>query len=157
MAETRPRLLRLEKLADRSGGQQALEADLPGEPMVTAAAPPGVWPLAGVTVQGDPPRRTQLSHHLVQRGRREGWIDVEGEDVVHRPGGPPDLPYAVTHTFFHHDVIIIKTVDGDVRYRVVHQPDKYAAEGDDDTPVTDEVYAAGATRVDWIYRLELEG
>jgi hypothetical protein len=84
--------------------------------------------------------------------------------------------------FHHYSALVLHLVDDDgagydLRYRVTHQPDKYAdnstpgeatddrpqadriASGnthDDDTPVTDELYAAGQTRVDHFYDLELE-
>lgn len=163
MASTRLHPLSIRLLADKSGGDEARYADLPG-------APPGTWPRAGVTVVGDPPPATRVPTSWVQRGKREGWIEVENERPVHRPGGPVGDEWSITHTFLHADVIVLKTVDGDLRYRVTHQPDKYADygqatypdqvgafDGDDDTPVTDEVYAAGATRVDWFYDLALEG
>lgn len=134
--------LTLRKRADKSGGQASLWADEPG-------APPGTWPSAGVVIVGDPPAETTLSTRLVAAGIAEGWVTAPGERVVHRPGGPPANRWAVTHTFVQYDEL---TVAG-VRYRVAHQPDKYAADGDDDTPVTDEVYEAGGTRVDSFYRL----
>jgi len=114
------------------------------------------WPLAGLRIEGELPAVARVPTSWVDRGRIEGWIVVEGERVVHRPGGPVGNPFAVTHTFKHCDVIVIKALDGDVRYTVTHQPDKYAVDGDDSTPVTDEVYAAGGTRVDWFYDIDLE-
>lgn len=141
MTEPLPRGLKLRRLADRSDpASQA--ADLPG-------APPGTWPLAGVELL-DAPERTEVPVRTIDLGRAEGWITVEGEQVVHRPGGPATDPWRVTHTFRHYGAV---TICG-TRYRVTHQPDKYADPGDDTTPVTDEVYAAGATRVDHFYGLE---
>jgi hypothetical protein len=134
---------------------------------------PGVdhepWPFAGLSFEDDPPARTRLSTREVETGILEGWLTGEGLNRVHRPSGTPDRPWAGTHTFEQYDAFVFHTVDGDVRYRVVHQPDKYADyeqathpdrveafEADDDTAVTDEIYAAGATRVDWIYEIERE-
>jgi len=93
---------------------------------------------------------------------------------VIRPAGAPGAKNVPTinapapHVFSHYTYLTFHMVDGDYRYKVVHQPDKYADysvathpdqveafEGDDTTPVTDEVYDAGATRVDWFYGLEL--
>lgn len=115
------------------------------------------WPLLGMAVIGDPPAACNVSTAFVERGIAGGWIELEGEHIVHRPGGPADRQWKVTHTFTHADALVLKTVDGDVRYRVVHQPDKYAHHdsADDDTPVLPEDYAAGATRVDHFYGLEL--
>jgi hypothetical protein len=139
--------LTLRKRADKSGGERALWADEPG-------APPGTWPSAGVEIVGDPPAETTLSTRLVAKGIAEGWITASGERVVHRPGGPAANRWAVTHTFMQYDEL---TVCG-VGYRVAHNPDKYTADGDDDTPVTDEAYEAGGTRVDSFYHLaKVEG
>lgn len=143
MTDSLPRGLKLRRLADRSDST-SLDADLPG-------APPGTWPLAGVELL-DAPEYAKVPVHVVDRGRDEGWITVEGEQVVHRPGGPPSNRWKVTHTFRHYEAV---TICG-VRYAVTHQPDKYADPGDDDTPVTDDVYGAGQTRVDHFYGLRLE-
>lgn len=143
MTEPRARSFKLRRLADRSDPANLI-ADLPG-------APSGTWPLAGVELL-DAPECATVPVHVVDRGRDEGWITVEGEQVVHRPGGPPSNRWKVTHTFRHYEAMVICGV----RYVVTHQPDKYADPGDDDTPVTDEVYQSGATRVDHFYVLRLE-
>lgn len=146
--------LRVRKLADRA---------TPGQDGTSRYA------LAGVAIEGDTPAETRVPTSWVLGAAREGWVELVNPRPVHRPGGPPGMEWAVTHTFVHADALVVKTVAGDVRYRVTHQPDKYADhaaatypdrvapfDGDDETPVTDEVYAAGATRVDWFYDLELE-
>jgi len=143
-------VLELRRLADKSGSRLA---QVDGDGNVTPLEP---WPLAGVRIESDPAEIAALTTTVVADGRREGWVTVEGEQVVHRPGGPPSNLWAVTHTFVHADAIVFHTVDGDVRFRVTHQPDKYADPGDDQTPVTDEAYAAGATRVDWWYGVRYE-
>lgn len=167
--------LKIRKLADKTTGERVVRYDPEtGEKKLVNPATPGddhePWPLAGVVLEVAP-EVTTVSTTLVNQGRVEGWVSVEGERVVHRPGGPPVNVWAVTHTFVHADVIVFRDeLVGDVRYRVVHQPDKYADYGeatypdrvdafvaDDDTPVTDETYAAGATRVDHFYVIELEG
>lgn len=127
-------------------------------------------PLAGVRLE-DAPDVVRVSTKVVAAGVAEGWVTLVGERVVHRPSGPAADPWgAPAHTFRHADAVVFHTLDGDVTYRVTHQPDKYADygqatfpdavgefTGDDDTPVTSEVYAAGATRVDWFYDMEKEG
>lgn len=160
--------LTLRKLADKSG--DTLED--------------GSWPLVGLRIENDTlPAQTRLSTALVDAGIREGWIRVEGQRMVLRPAGPANDPWGPTaqgdkgHQFRHCDVIVFQTVDGDVRYRVVHQPDKYVDErdhqavahgkyavkplvdpgGNDDVPVTDAHYAGGQTAVHWFYDVELEG
>lgn len=132
------------------------------------------WPLAGIQLEGDAPKTCRVSTTFVLRGRREGWIEIEGETVVHRPGGPPDDLWRITHTFIHGTTLVLKCIDGDVRYSITRQPDKYVdtrgpqedAKGalvdpphpgkEDDEKVTDEIYEAGETRVDWFYNLKLE-
>lgn len=125
-------------------------------------------PLAGVRLKDAPPLAT-VPTKVVSAGVAEGWASLVGERVVHRPGGPASNPWLHTHTFQHADAIVFHTLDGDVTYRVTHQPDKYADYGqatspdaveefdsDDDTPVTADMYAAGATRIDWFYGIEKE-
>lgn len=163
--------LQIRKLADTSSGERVVRYHPEtGEKQLvnprTGQAEP--WPLLGVELEVAPDE-TGISTTALEVGRREGWITVEGESPVVRPGGPTDDKYRVTHTFVHIDKIIFKTLSGDVTYKVVHQPDKYAddrvpdergmlsSEDDvleDDEPVTDERYAAGETRVDWWYGLK---
>jgi hypothetical protein len=152
--------LTVRKLADTSSGTRVKGCDpFTGEPCLvnpeTGRHEP--WPLAGVEIVGGPPDEITVSTKFVQQGVYEGWVTVEGVKIVHRPGGPPGDVWTTTHTFTHLDAITLHTINGDVRYVVTHQPDKYADPGDDDTPVTDAVYTSGATRVDWFYELKLEG
>lgn len=131
----------LRKLADKTGER------LPG----------GAWPLAGVRLE-EAPDRTTITTQLLDQGISEGWLSVENDRVVVRPGGEPGNEWRTdrVHTFRHADSVTFKTVDGDVTYRVLHQPDKYADPGDDNTKVTPEIYEAGATRVDHFYVIEKE-
>jgi len=102
------------------------------------------------------PQRTRLSTRLVDRGIQQGWIRGVGERVETRPAGAPTTPWKTTpnaprpHLFHHFDSLVV----GKIHYKVTHQPDKYADPGDDKTPVTDDVYQRGNTRVDWFYELE---
>jgi len=129
---------------------------------------PEPLPLAGIRLIAAPDE-TGVSTNLVETGQSEGWISVTGANPVVRPAGPKDNKWLKTHTFIHLDTITFHTVDGDVEYKVVHQPDKYADDRvpderhmlnpedsvpGDDVPVTDEAYAAGETRVDWWYGLK---
>ncbi len=151
-------ILRIRKVADTSSGERVVRYDqMTGEKLLVDPADGAVrpWPLAGVRLEGAAPAETSAGTSWVAEAIREGWLVGEGERVVHRPGGPDGNRWAKTHTFVHYDALVLRTLDGDVRYRVTHQPDKYADPGDDDTPVTDEAYAAGATRVDHFYGLAL--
>lgn len=154
-------LLTIRKLADRSAGERVRRFDPEtgvaylADPAGDDPAQPAPWPLAGIVLE-NPPEQTSISTSKVAEGVAEGWIELVGVNVVHRPGGPAADPWrsGSTHTFVQAEEIVFKTVAGPVRYKVVHQPDKYAAEGDDTTKVTPGMYAAGATRVDHFYGLE---
>lgn len=164
-------ILAFRKLADKTSGRRITRYHPEtGAKMLVNPDTPGEehepWPLLGVRIvdvngsDTDPPQRTAIDVGRVEAGMAEGWIERVGARPVVRPAGAQqDIWTSGTtgtpHTFIHADYIIFKTVDGDVRYRVVHQPDKYAADGDDETPVSPELYAAGETRVDWFYGLEL--
>lgn len=142
-------MLKVRKLADRRG---IVDPTVP---------PPLPLPLLGVRIEGETPRECRVPTSWVARGIAEGWIEgVNGRPVV-RPAGPTQEVWDSSHTgqphvFTHYDTIVIKCLDGDVRYRVTHQPDKYVDSDDPDEPVTPEIYAEGRTRVDHWYGLELE-
>ena len=165
--------LRLRKLADRTSGERVRLTRVPagaftidettGDAVFDPAAATSVlvnpatpgfdhepWPFAGIRLEGgDPPKTATVSTSFVQNARAEGWMTVEGEQVVHRPGGPPEQPWRVTHTFVHADALVLHTVDGDVRYTVTQQPDKWPAEKND----RDEGFGGD---VRWFYELKLE-
>lgn len=115
------------------------------------------WPLAGVELVGEAPKRTRVSTTYIAKGRSEGWIDVEGETIVHKPGGPDVEPWRVTHTFVHLDTVVFKLADGELRYRVTRQPDKYDGGPEAGTGKPTDVAADPETSVEWSYDLELEG
>lgn len=126
--------MRVRKLADKSEGTRVSLRNEVGEPILVNPETPGTahepWPLAGIEIV-DGPKKDSFPTSWVALGVSEGWIKLEGEEVVHRPGGPPENPWAVTHTFVQADAIILDTVDGEVRYEVTGQPDKYPDEKDD--------------------------
>lgn len=130
---------------------------------------PQARPLTGIRLDVAP-GATVVSTSVVSQGIAEGWLTAVGEKVVHRPGGSSADKWAVTHTFRQATALVFHTLDGDVTYKVTHNPDKYADyeaatypdqvkrfKADDATPVTDEHYDAGATRVDWFYTIVKEG
>ena len=116
---------------------------------------PGPHPLAGIRIIGDPPHSPAPSTTVIDNGVREGWIIRENERPVTRPAGPRHAPLANTHSFVHADAVVFHTLDGDVRYRVVGQPDKYGPDGE---PVEsyDGIDDLGGCDVRWFYQLELE-
>lgn len=153
-------ILAIRKLADTSTGERVKRFDpVTGVAHLVnpATGEPEPWPLAGVQIEGDTPTQCRVPTGFVSRGLEEGWLELEGARPAHRPGGPASNPWKSTHTFIHADTLIIKTATGDVRYTITRQPDKYVDSDDDQLQVTPEIYADGATRVDWVYDLQLEG
>jgi len=153
-------VLAVRKRADKTVGTRVPGVD-PGTGEKTLINPasglPEPWPLAGVQIEGEPPASCRVPTSWVERGIDEGWIELVNPRLVHRPGGPAGAKqWSTVHTFTHADAIVLRTVDGPVRYRVVHQPDKYVDSDDPGEPVTDDIYQAGNTRVDRLYGLELE-
>lgn len=167
-------ILRIRKLADKSNGERVIRYDpVTGDKKLVNPATPGEehepWPLAGIDFVDengqptDPPQETSISTSKVSEGISEGWLTREGERPVVRPAGRTQGEWNSTHsgaphTFLHADTLVFHAAVGDVRYRVTHQPDKYVDTdwADDETPVSPELYAAGNTRVDHFYGLELE-
>lgn len=128
----------------------------------------GSWPSAGVSIvdhdraAADPPQSIILTPGKIAEGVREGWASTEGDTPVVRPAGPTMADWNSSHTgtphvFIHLDRVVLHTREGDVAYKVTHQPDKYVDSDNPREKVTAEKYAAGNTRVDNFYLLELEG
>lgn len=120
--------LRVRKLADKSTGTRIPRWDPEtGEKYLLnpATGLAESWPLLGVAVEGDAPKETLLPIAFVNRGRSELWIKLIGERVVVRSAGPPEDPLRSTHTFVHADQIVLHTIDGDLTYDVVDNPDKW--------------------------------
>lgn len=153
--------LTLQKLADKSKGQRVVRFHPhSGERMLvkpSTLAAPGFdyeqmvaepWPLAGVTAHGELPERCVVPMSYVERAVGEGWATLTGEKMVHRPGGPPEQPWRVTHTFRQADELVLHLVEGDVVYRVAENPDKWPERKDGDLGYGGEVK--------WTYTLERE-
>jgi hypothetical protein len=139
-------MLVIRKLADKSEGRrvQKYEVSADGQSVVPKLVNPDTpgedhepWPFAGIRVEGEVPAKTAVNPSFVTRGISEGWLSAENQRVVHKPAGPPDNEWASTHTFVQYETITLHTVDGDVVYNVVRNPDK-----DDDGSVS------------WVYELE---
>lgn len=125
----------LRKLADRSKGTRLVRYDEQSGQKYLLNPHTNQregWPLLGVRIEneGGPPEEIRISTGKVAEGRREGWIEAEGETPVVRSGGPPEDPWRDSHTFIHLDAVTFKTVDGDFRYEVVVNPDKWPKEKD---------------------------
>jgi hypothetical protein len=159
-------LLKIRKLADKSTGERIVKFDPnTGEKKLVNPATPGEehepWPLAGVRFEGDAPQSTVVPVKYVDQAVREGWMQRVNERAVVRPAGRAMDEWSGVqgspHTFIQCDEIVIKTVDGDFRYRVVVQPDKYVAAQngiDVDKKVTPKLYESGKTAVVHDYTLE---
>lgn len=129
-------------------GAEALMGDLAGLLNQFQATP---RPFLGIEIEGDPPTETQFSTNFVAQGRQEGWIEVVGEERVFRSSGPPENPWGTPpHVFLHYEKIIIKTVNGDLVYKVTEQPDKWPE------TKSEEDEAGFGGDVKWIYTVELE-
>lgn len=110
------------------------------------------WPTLGIElVDGGGPKECAVSMRFVEMGVGEGWIELENPRREHRPGGSEDKPWGTTHTFLHADAIIFKCVDGDVRYRVVGQPDKYH-----DGPKGTDSVGDSSAQIWWSFHLKKE-
>jgi len=106
------------------------------------------WPSPGVVIEGEIPKKTALNTGFVNKAVSEGWAELENRRVVHRPGGPEDDPWRVTHTFVQADSIVFHFLDGDVKYNVVDNPDKWPVNKND----FDEGFGGN---VRWFYVAEL--
>lgn len=128
-------VLEVRLLADKSTGTRVTMYDqFTGEKKLVNPETPGSehepWPLAGVQLVSDAHQEVSVPMGWVRRGVQSGWLEVRGENVVHKPGGPEGDPWAVTHTFFEADQIVLKTVDGDVVYDVIANPGKDDSTGE---------------------------
>lgn len=167
MAKTKIEPMSVRILADRSEGNRIPGFDpLTGAKTLLNPEHGGVepWPIAGVQfvsadggASSDPPKKTVVPMSWVQRGLSEGWIALEGQRTAHKPGGPEIDPWRVTHTFLQADAVIIKAVDGDVRYTVTRNPDKYDGGPETGTGKPTDVHADPETSVEWAFTLELDG
>lgn len=106
------------------------------------------WPSLGVVVDGDLPKKTTLNTGFVNKAAAEGWAKLENRSIVHRPGGPEEDPWLVTHTFVHADSITFNFLDGDVTYSVVENPDKYPE-------IKNDFNEGFGGSVNWFYVVEL--
>lgn len=141
--------MKVRKLADRSAGRVTTVDHATGAPQES-------WPLLGVAFEGEAPTECRVPTSWVQMGVAEGWIEREGERVAFAAGGPQADPWRVTHTFVQCDAIVLHMTDGDYRYRVTHNPGKYA---DDSRTEAHDTNVHGQTAdavVDWYYALALE-
>jgi hypothetical protein len=167
-------LLRVRKVADRNSPHTVVNDPNTGRAVIISTETGREEPrkLLGVRPEGEAPDETTVGTGFIQRAQAEGWAELVNPRVVYRPSGPADRRWDAAfppHTFVHADAVVFHFMDGDVRYDVVHQPDKYVASATeykgktidtvpdfslDDEPVTDQVYSDGRTRVDNFYGLK---
>lgn len=88
---------------------------------------PSPWPSLGVVAEGELPKKTVLNTGFVQKALAENFAEMENRSIVHRPGGPEEDPWRVTHSFVQADSITFHFSDQDVKYKVLENPDKYPA------------------------------
>lgn len=139
-----PRALTFRRHADKSDGDRVKRFDPESgeayladpatwsreDPETWVACP---WPFAGIEIVDDDGGSLEgkylaaaiIPTTTIERGLAEGWVSLEGSQMVHRPGGPEAAPWRVTHSFRHAEAIVFHTTEGDVRYVVTQQPDKW--------------------------------
>lgn len=177
--------LRIRKLADKTVGERvrgilvpasALKIDQEtgmvfvdpslGRSVLFNPATPDIeeenWPFVGVEFANTDgstaeaaPSPIRVSTSYISQARREGWAELVGETVVHRPGGPEEDPWrpGTAHTFQQAKQIILHTVNGDAVYNVVGQPDKHPKKKVDDPAYPDGLGFGGEVKN--YYDLEL--
>ena len=151
---------RVRKLADKSSGERVKRFDpVTGDSYLADPETwnfedkstwiPNPWPLVGVVIEGEAPKKTALNTGFVNKAVADGWAELENRKIVHRPGGPEDDPWRVTHTFVQADSILFHFYDGDLKYNILSNPDKWPAQKND----FDEGFGG---EVNWFYVVELE-
>lgn len=146
--------LRIRKLAGEPGSGVHLNDHVTGLPSLRPFI--GASFLTGDRhiMTAEPQQRIQVPTDYAER---EPWIELVGVTFHGAPAGPASNPWARTHEFKHVEELVLHMVDGDYRYRVVHQPGKYVGAvhvNDTEHEVSD---AAGDpnTHVDWFYDADL--
>lgn len=173
-------MLAIRKLANREGQERVVRFDpVTGEKKLVNPATSGEdhepWPMAGVRFEGEAPDTISVPMSYIDIAVAEGWVTRINERGVVRPAGPSQEVWAsshtgIPHTFIQADEVVFHMIDGDYRYKVVRQPDKYAvgkvtavSEPDKalfrvepavNKKVTPAIYASGETMVCWDYELE---
>lgn len=151
--------LRIRKLADRTAPREVRFNSQTGQKFLVdpATGKASPRPFLGLEFVGKVPKRTRVSQTFVARGRSEGWIEVEDENIVQRSSGPPEDPVSnlnPPHIFTHLGAVVFKTVDGDVRYKVKRNPDKWPDRKEKSEVLADHGFGG---KVDHTYELVLDG
>lgn len=118
------------KLAKEDGLKRVRRFDpITGEPYWASPSTGDPLPkeVDGVVLEGDAPPLIRVSTKYVGAA---DWIELVGQRVVHKPAGPAEDPWRGTHTFVQCDELVLHLKDGDVRYLVTRNPDKYDTETD---------------------------
>lgn len=97
-------MLELRKRADKSGDEPE---------------PGTAWPLQHVEVTGDLPAKHNFADTFVARAIHEGYLSVENMRIGTTVNYDRDP--VITG-----DAFILHLVDGDVRYRIIDHPGRYA-------------------------------
>jgi hypothetical protein len=168
--------LRVRRLADKSKGTRIKLTDPhSGETHLMNPANSKVesWPDMGWIIESDAHKFTNIPVKTVREWVKKGFAVLKGERLIHAPGGSVEDPWKATHTFVNADAIVLKCVDGEVTYKVIHQPGKYDLNIDlTGTPkgnvrsgrfdvsekhqTLDAIQKGAKSRVDWFFGCELE-
>jgi hypothetical protein len=139
--------LRVHKLAGAPGSGVVHNDHATGLPSLLPLAGVVFTDRSGITVD-TPQRLIRVPNDYVER---EPWVEMVGVRAQARPAGPPTNPWQKSHAFLHADEIVLHMRDGDYRYRVVGQPDKY----DLTTGLPSDVAGDPNTEVRWFYDADL--
>lgn len=135
--------LTFRKVGDRSKGERLVRYDHEaGEKYLLnpANGKREGWPLLAFTIEEILDECT-IPTSTVDRYSAENLVKLVDEKVVTFPGGPPHNPHQKIHVFRQASHLIFYTFEGEVKYKVTHNPGKYPD--------------GNATRVDHFYNLEL--
>lgn len=138
--------LRVRKLAGEPGSGVHHTDHITGEPSLRPLKGVVFTDTRGRTTDRVPPK-ISVPHDYVAR---EPWIEFVNPRGVVKPAGPATNPFAKTHQFIHADEIVLHMLDGDHRYKVTHQPDKYDAAGN-----PTDVAGDPTAEVHWYFEADL--
>ncbi|MGH2663684.1 MAG: hypothetical protein ACRDH8_12960 [Actinomycetota bacterium] len=154
--------LRIRKLADTTKGTRVKKYDPTtgqSELINPATGEAEPWPLLGVTVEAAPDVH-EFPMRWVLAAEREGWLELKGRKVVVVAESPDGATHTVPGTgmpapyaFVEATEIVIKAVEGSIRYKVTRNPGQHL------TPIhpAEESEVKTQYRIDWFYIGELIG
>ena len=89
----------------------------------------GTWPLEAVELVGDAPRDHNFSDAFVARALADGYLEL-AEPRASSSKLPPDVETYSRDPVISGKEIVLHLADGDLRYKVLEHPGKYADENE---------------------------